>query len=87
MFVVRVFFGKIEGTILDLDRVRKVAFLLRKLESKMFEKAGGRDVLKYLCINLAISSSPDCCTVSRLCYRKTLLFFCFLVFIKINCFG
>ena len=39
---------------LDLDRVRRAAFSLRKLESKMFEKAGGRDLLKYLCINLAI---------------------------------
>ena len=50
---------------LDLDRVRRVAFSLRKLESKMFEKAGGRDLLKYLCINLAISSCPECCVVEK----------------------
>ena len=47
----------------------KSGFLTRclKLESEMFEKAGGRDLLKYLCINLAISSSSDYCIVSRLC--------------------
>ena len=41
-----------QGHNLDLDQVQKVAFSLRKLKSKMFEKAGGRDLLKYLCINL-----------------------------------
>ena len=35
------------GHNLDLDRVRRVAFSLRKLESKMLEKAEGRDLLKY----------------------------------------
>ena len=50
---------------MNLDRVRRVAFSLRKLKSKMFEKVGGRDLLKYMCINFAISSYPDCCMVSR----------------------
>ena len=65
---------------MDLDRVRKMSFSLRKLKSK---KAGRRDLLKYLCINMATSSCPDCCIVSRLCCLKKLLFFCFLEIIKL----
>ena len=42
-----------------LDRVRKVVFSLRKLETKMFKKGGETDLIKYLYINLAISSCPD----------------------------
>ena len=41
---------------MDLDRVRRVVFSLRKLESKMFEKAGGRDLLT---LSLPRSSIDD----------------------------
>ena len=57
--------------------------MLKKLELKTFKKAGRRDLLKYLCINLAISSCANCCIFCRLCCLKTLLFFCFLASIKL----
>ena len=66
------------GHNLDLDQVQRVAFSPRKLKSKMFEKAGERDLLKYLCLNLAILSSSDCCIVKQIVLLKKVTVFLFL---------